>query len=1171
MSELKLGLDGLAFGDLFEPAGLARLDAEYLRRLQAVDARLHADLVKYRAGEAFTPLALSELLLAAARPLEELLAELFGIEPAFERLRAQTLSHDPVFAFKKLVVQRRARRRLLAKDPIEPFAELDAWLQLQLTARFANDATADRELAVARLAGDWLGEPETNADNLERLTRWCIRALTVPEGQAAVTGWVSFRMPQPTDYRRLVPIQALHDPAGRVEGPPSYRRLRDGFKLTDPRMGPRAVQHEVHYCIYCHDHDGDFCSKGFPQKKGEPAQGLKVNPLGVTLTGCPLDEKISEMHTMKRDGHAIAALALAMIDNPMVPATGHRICNDCMKACIYQKQDPVNIPQIETRVLIDVLELPWGVEIYDLLAKWNPLRPRQWVARPYNGKKVLIAGMGPAGFTLAHHLLMEGYAVVGIDGLKIEGLPSELLTQPIERYADIVEPLDARVMSGFGGVAEYGITVRWDKNFLKLIHISLARRPHFQVFGGVRFGGTVTIDDAWALGFHHIGIAMGAGLPRALPIGNSLARGLRQAVDFLMALQLTGAAKDSSLTNLQVRLPAVVVGGGLTGIDTATEVQAYYIAQIEKITRRYERLAQVYGEARVREHLDEESIGILNEYLTHARAVREERARAAAEARAPDLQSLIRAWGGVTVVYRRAMHESPAYIRNHEEIAKALEEGIYYADALDPVEARLDRLGHVEALACRKQVFDEAAQRWSSGEEQMVLPARAIFIAAGATPNTVYERERPGTFDMERTHFRPYATRDGALSPVAVAAHAKADAFGPFTSYMKDDKRITFLGDTHPVFHGSVVKAIASALRSYPHIVSATGGADTRGEQHEYRAFRARMDSLLQARVEFIKRHSPTVVEVRVRAPMAAKNFRPGQFFRLQNYERNARMIEGTRLQTEALALTGTGADPTSGCVSLMVLEMGTSSRLCTTLTPGEPIVLMGPTGVATEIPQGETVMLVGGRRGAAVMRSLGPALRAAGNRVLYIAGFQTADEVYCQADLEQAADAIVWCTVSGPAIQPRRTQDASRTGEFMSILVDYAAGRLHNGHAPVPLAEVDRMLVVGSNRLIRMMQAARTAALAPYLQRCAHNIASVPSPMQCMQKGVCSQCLQWQIDPATGRRTRAVFSCAGQDQPLEAIDIANLDARLEQNKMQERLSALWLDYLLVHNDVTHV
>ena len=57
----------------------------------------------------------------------------------------------------------------------------------------------------------------------------------------------------------------------------------------------------------------------------------------------------------------------------MAAGTGHRICNDCMKACIYQKQDPVDIPQVETRTLKDVLELPWGFEIYSLLTRWNPL------------------------------------------------------------------------------------------------------------------------------------------------------------------------------------------------------------------------------------------------------------------------------------------------------------------------------------------------------------------------------------------------------------------------------------------------------------------------------------------------------------------------------------------------------------------------------------------------------------------------------------------------------------------------------------------------------------------------------------------------------------------------------------------------------------------------------
>ena len=43
-----------------------------------------------------------------------------------------------------------------------------------------------------------------------------------------------------------------------------------------------------------------------------------------------------------------------------------------------------------------------------------------------HGLKVMIAGMGPAGFTLAHHLLLEGFAVVGFDGLKIEPLPKDV-------------------------------------------------------------------------------------------------------------------------------------------------------------------------------------------------------------------------------------------------------------------------------------------------------------------------------------------------------------------------------------------------------------------------------------------------------------------------------------------------------------------------------------------------------------------------------------------------------------------------------------------------------------------------------------------------------------------------------------------------------------------------
>ncbi len=168
-----------------------------------------------------------------------------------------------------------------------------------------------------------------------------------------------------------------------------------------------------------------------------------------------------------------------------------------MKSCIFQKQEPVDIPQIETRTLKDVLELPWGFEIYSLLTRWNPLNFERPVMRPATGHKVLVVGLGPAGFTLAHHLMNDGHTVAAVDGLKIEPLPADISGvdplgnrvpfRPIQDITEIYERLDERVMAGFGGVAEYGITVRWNKNFLKVIRLLLERRGEFSMYGGVRF------------------------------------------------------------------------------------------------------------------------------------------------------------------------------------------------------------------------------------------------------------------------------------------------------------------------------------------------------------------------------------------------------------------------------------------------------------------------------------------------------------------------------------------------------------------------------------------------------------------------------------------------------------------------------------------------------------
>ena len=246
-------------------------------------------------------------------------------------------------------------------------------------------------------------------------------------------------------------------------------------------------------------------------------------------------------------------------------------------------------------------------------------------------------------------------------------------------------------MAGFGGVAEYGITVRWDKNFLKLIRLLLERRARFALYGGVRFGGTLDVEDAFALGFDHVAVAAGAGKPTVLELPNGLANGVRTASDFLMALQLTGAAKKDSLANMQVRLPVIVVGGGLTAIDTATESLAYYPVQVEKFLARYEALVAERGREAVEAAWTADERAVAHEFLAHARALRAERAAAAAEQRdAARDRELLQSWGGATIAYRRRLIDSPAYTLNHEEVEKALEEGIRFAEGLTPLAVEVD-------------------------------------------------------------------------------------------------------------------------------------------------------------------------------------------------------------------------------------------------------------------------------------------------------------------------------------------------------------------------------------------------------------------------------------------------------------------------------------------------
>jgi hypothetical protein len=86
-------------------------------------------------------------------------------------------------------------------------------------------------------------------------------------------------------------------------------------------------------------------------------------------------------------------------------------------------------------------------------------------------------------------------------------------------------------------------------------------------------------------------------------------------------------------------------------------------------------------------------------------------------------------------------------------------------------------------------------------------------------------------------------------------------------------------------------------------------------------------------------------------------------------------------------------------------------------------------------------------------------------SRVVYFAGYKKIIDRYQVAEIEKAADDL--------------------------------------GEPEIPLTSVDRLIVIGSDGMMRAVQQARHSVLRPYLKPDHQAIGSINSPMQCMLKEV--------------------------------------------------------------------
>src|ERR1043165_9431281 len=289
----------------------------------------------------------------------------------------------------------------------------------------------------------------------------------------------------------------------------------------------------------------------------------------------------------------------------------------------------------------------------------------------------------------------------------------------------------------------------------------------------------------------------------------------------------------------------------------------------------------------------------------------------------------------------------------------------------------------------------------------------------------------------------------------------------------------TLFRSNHPVYAGNVVKAMASAKDGFPEVVAlfaeelaALRDEDRHAREESFGRLVETLEENLIARVERVERLTDTIVEVVVRAPAQARKFYPGQFYRLQNYETDAPAFGDTRLTMEGLALTGAWVDKEAGLLSLIVLEMGASSRQCALLQPGQQVVVMGPTGTPTEILTNETVLLAGGGLGNAVLFSIAKALREANCRVIYFAGYKRGEDLFKREEIEAATDQVIWSTDTGASVEPRRPQDAHFRGNIVQAIKAYADGQF--GPPMFDLRTVERIIAIGSDRMMAAVKQAR-------------------------------------------------------------------------------------------------
>lgn len=149
---------------------------------------------------------------------------------------------------------------------------------------------------------------------------------------------------------------------------------------------------------------------------------------------------------------------------------------------------------------------------------------------------------------------------------------------------------------------------------------------------------------------------------------------------------------------------------------------------------------------------------------------------------------------------------------------------------------------------------------------------------------------------------------------------------------------------------------------------------------------------------------SPNVHEIIIKAPKVAEKARPGQF-----------VIVMVDEKSERVPFTLCDWDAEKGTITLIVLEVGQSSRKLVLLKAGDRIAhLVGPLGIPLEIKRYGTVALAAGCYGIGAILRICAALKETGNRVIVIIEARCHYNHYYREKLQGVCDELIQTTIDG-------------------------------------------------------------------------------------------------------------------------------------------------------------